>query len=107
MIQDVIYFFPEGHPSDRVGGTTLRYFDTGARVWKVVFFAPARNAAISLTGGVEGDRILLRGLDVDGSQLRWSFNNMSPTSMTWRGEISPDGGKTWRLEQEMQLHRRP
>lgn len=59
-----------------------------------------------LRGGTEGDRIVLLGQDVDGSALRWSFNDIQQNSFSWRGEISADGGKTWRTEQEMMLKRR-
>jgi hypothetical protein len=106
MIQDVIYFFPAGKPEERVGGTTLRFYDTRVKQWRVTFFAPARNAVISLVGGREGDRIVLRGTDVDGSALRWSFNDIKSDSLYWKGEVSSDRGKTWRVEQEMHLTRR-
>lgn len=105
MLQDAIYFNDQSSAGHRIGGTTLRFFDSAADTWRVVFFAPARNAVISLTGDAVGERILLNGIDVDGAKLRWSFIDVSGTSFVWRGEISHDGGKAWRLEQEMHLHR--
>jgi hypothetical protein len=106
MMQDVIYFFPEGRPDQRVGGTTLRLYDSQAKQWRVTFFAPSRNAIVSLAGGIVGDRIILLGTDVDGATLRWSFNDIKPDSFHWLGEISTDGGKHWKVEQEMRLTRR-
>ena len=107
IVQDVIYFFPAGRPAERDGGTTLRFYDTQAKQWRAYFFAPSRNAVIALAGGTAGnDRIVLHGTDVDGSLLRWSFNDIKPDSLYWKGEISHDGGKTWRIEQEMHLTRR-
>jgi len=106
MVQDVIYFFPEGRPADRVGGTTLRMYDTQRHQWRVTFFRPSRNAIISLVGGPVGSRIVLLGTDTDGSPLRWSFNDIASNSFSWLGEISADGGKTWRVEQKMHLTRR-
>jgi hypothetical protein len=106
MVQDVIYFFPEGRPAERAGGTTLRMYDTQRKQWRVTFFSPARNTIISLAGGAVGARIVLLGTDTDGSALRWSFNDIAPHSFSWLGEISSDGGKTWRVEQKMQLTRR-
>jgi hypothetical protein len=106
MVQDVIYFFPDGRPAERAGGTTLRMYDTQLKQWRVTFFSPARNAIISLAGGAVGDRIVLLGTDTDGSPLRWSFNDIAPGSFSWLGEISSDGGETWRVEQEMRLTRR-
>jgi hypothetical protein len=105
MLQDAIYFNNQSSAGHRIGGTTLRFFDSAANTWRVVFFAPARNAVISLTGDVIGERIILNGIDVDGAKLRWSFNDITQASFVWRGEISYDDGKTWRLEQEMHLHR--
>ncbi|RUL79840.1 hypothetical protein [Dyella choica] len=105
ILQDVIDFFAAGQSAERDGGTTLRFYDTQTRQWRVYFFAPARNAVIALAGGAEGNRIVLRGNDVDGSLLRWSFNDIKPDSLYWKGEISHDGGKSWRIEQEMHLTR--
>jgi uncharacterized protein len=106
MMQDVIYFFSDGNPRERTGGTTLRMYDAEHKEWRVNFYAPARNAIISLAGGQVGNRIVLHGIDTDGSLLRWSFNDMTRESFRWVGEISSDGGKTWRMEQEMLLRRR-
>lgn len=105
ILQDVIYFFPDERPTERDGGTTLRFYDTQTKQWRVYFFAPSRNAVIALAGGADGDRIVLHGIDVDGSLLRWSFNDIKQDSLYWKGEISHDGGKTWRVEQEMHLTR--
>jgi hypothetical protein len=87
-------------------GTTLRFYDTKLGKWRIVWIAPPTGNVAMLTGGAVGDRIVLEGVDVDGSPFRWSFNNIRPDSFVWRGEISADGGKTWRLEQEMRLKRR-
>jgi len=72
-----------------------------------LWIPPASGKVIALRGGTEGDHIVLFGQDVDGSTLRWSFNDIQQNSFSWRGEISADGGKTWRTEQEMMLKRRP
>jgi len=55
---------------------------------------------------LEGDRIVLRGTDVDGYPIRWSFNEIKPESFVWRGEKSRDDGKTWKLEEEHHMKRR-
>lgn len=36
----------------------------------------------------------------------WTFNDIQPDSFVWRGEISDDGGASYRLEQEMRCRRR-
>ena len=108
VLQDVLFFYPKGErPRDEElrGGTTLRLFDPKAREWQVSWFAALRGEVIHLRGGAEGERVVLRGLDVDGAALRWSFNDISNDSFRWLGETSSDGGATWRVEQEMQLKR--
>lgn len=111
MIQDAIYFYPDGPaPADPLqwkGGTTLRLFDPRTGDWQVSFFAASRAEVIHLRGGAQGPRIVLHGVDVDGSALRWSFNDIGPSSFRWLGETSADGGRHWRVEQEMHLRRRP
>ena len=44
--------------------------------------------------------------DTDGSEMRWSFNDIRPDSFVWRGEVSHDGGKTWWLQEEHHMKRR-
>ena len=101
--QDVIV---EHHGNERIArGTTLRFYDVKAGKWRIVWIAPPTGNVAKLEGGVSGDRIVLNGIDVDGEPFRWSFSNILPTSFLWRGEMSPDQGKTWRLEQEMHLTR--
>jgi hypothetical protein len=102
--QDVIV---EHHGRDRIArGTTLRFYDAKSGKWRIVWIAPPTGNVVTLKGGAVGDRIVFEGRDVDGSPFRWSFNDIRHDSFLWRGEISPDGGKTWRLEQEMHLTRR-
>ncbi len=105
-LQDIWITYPKRPNDERSIGTSVRFFDTRARVWRVVFVAPAFGLLNSLQGGAEGDRIVLRGQDGDGSSLRWSFNDIQADSFTWRGETSRDGGKTWRLEEEHHMKRR-
>ena len=101
--QDVII---EHHGNERIArGTTLRFFDAKLGKWRIVWIAPPTGNVAKLAGGGVDDRIVLEGIDVDGSPFRWSFNDIRPNSFLWRGEISQDGRKTWRLEQEMHLTR--
>lgn len=110
VMQDALYFYPRGQrpalAADLRGGTTVRLYDPRAQQWRVSWFAALRGEVIHLQGGPEGERIVLRGLDVDGALLRWSFNDLAATHFRWLGETSSDGGATWRVEQEMHLTRR-
>jgi hypothetical protein len=105
-IQDLWITYPKEGEKERGIGTSIRFFDDASRTWRVLFVNPRYGAVLSVQGGLEGDRIVLRGQDTDGSQLRWSFNDIKDDSFTWRGEKSRDGGKTWRREEEHQMRRR-
>ncbi len=106
-LQDLWITYPKPGETERGIGTSIRFFDDKSRSWRVVFVSPKHGAVLTVQGGVEGDRIVLMGQDADGGQLRWSFNEIKADSFTWRGEKSRDGGKTWRLEEEHHMKRRP
>jgi hypothetical protein len=104
VMQDLII---EGDlASGRQRGTSLRFFETKSRQWRVEWIPPRSGAVVILHGGAKGDRIELLGADVDGAKLRWTFNDIRPNSFLWRGETSSDGGTSWRVEQVMRLSRR-
>jgi hypothetical protein len=106
-IQDVWMGFKRGRsPGLRRMGTSLRFFDPKRNEWRVIFIVPASGKVIYLRGRELQDRIVLHGVDVDGASLRWSFNNIESNSFLWRGEVSRDAGKSWRVEQIMQLRRK-
>ncbi len=106
-IQDLWITYPAKGETERGIGTSIRFFDGKSRTWRVVFVNPKYSALLTVQGGVEGDRIVLRGRDNDGSLIRWSFNDIRDDSFTWRGEKSRDEGKTWILEEEHHMRRRP
>jgi hypothetical protein len=105
-VQDIWITYPKEAGKERGIGTSVRFFDTKSKMWRVIFVSPAYGALITVQGGTEGDRIVLRGVDDEGSMLRWSFNDIKADSFTWRGETSRDGGKTWKLEEEHHMKRR-
>lgn len=105
-LQDIWIGYPKSSNDERTIGTSVRFFDSKSKLWRVVFVAPAFGVLTLLQGGAEGDRIVLRGRDSDGSSLRWSFNEIKTDSFVWRGETSRDGGKTWRLAEEHHMKRR-
>lgn len=106
-LQDVWISYPkDGTAAERRIGTSVRFFDAKAGTWRVAWIAPADGGIVTLAGGAEGERIVLLGRDSDGSSLRWSFNEIRPDTFVWRGEVSRDGGKTWRLAEEHRMRRR-
>jgi hypothetical protein len=97
--------------SERTIGTSLRFFDRKARLWRVTWIAPRDGAVLQLEGGpVAQDgapKIVLNGKDADGSLTRWTFNDLQPDAFIWRSENSHDGGRTWAMQEEHRLKRRP
>jgi hypothetical protein len=105
-LQDIWITYPTDAQKDRTMGTSIRFFDTTLKQWRVLFVSPRSGYVVTVQGGLEGGRIVLRGTDVDGYPIRWSFNEIKPASFVWRGEKSRDGGKTWKLEEEHHMKRR-
>jgi hypothetical protein len=106
-LQDLFITYPAKGEKERRIGTTFRFFDTALKQWRIVFISPQFNYVVTVQGGVEGDRIVLRGTDsTDGAPIRWSFNDIKSDSFVWRGEKSHDDGKTWKLEEEHHMTRR-
>src|SRR5438874_197744 len=66
-VQDLWIGYPSDAAKERSIGTSLRYFDAKAGLWNVVFVNPQFGAALQVRGGLEGDRIVLRGEDADGA----------------------------------------
>ena len=106
-IQDIWISYPTGPGKERGLGTTVRFFDARSKTWRIIFVNPTYGALIEMKGGEEGGRIVLRGVDDEGSTLRWTFNDITANAFVWRGEKSRDGGKTWKLEEEHHMTRRP
>ncbi|HEY3143166.1 MAG TPA: DUF1579 family protein [Acidimicrobiales bacterium] len=104
-IQDVLVFgAPDGGtPTGR--GSTLRYFDPRADLWHVYWLGSATGTIVRLHGSPSADDIVLEGDDVDGSPLRWMFRDVTADRFHWTGHASDDGGRSWRLEQEMDARR--
>jgi hypothetical protein len=105
-LQDVWITYPEGPRTEREIGTSVRYYDTKLKQWRVVFVDPAAGDLAIVTGGAVGNRIVLGSRSSDGTVRRWSFNDIQPNSFVWRGEKSQDDGKTWRLYAEYHMKRR-
>jgi hypothetical protein len=86
-------------------GSTLRIFDPRTDGWRIQWTEPVLQAYLSQIGRAEGEDIVQLGKDEDGNDTRWSFRDITPTSFLWRGELSSDGGKTWRKVVEFTARR--
>jgi hypothetical protein len=86
-------------------GTSIIFYDSKRQGWTEVWIYPAQGMTTIMNGDAVDGRIVLTGRDQDGAMLRWSFNDLQTNSFVWRGEISNDEGKTWRLQGENHIHR--
>jgi hypothetical protein len=105
-LQDIWITYPAKGEKERKLGTSVRFFDTALKRWRVVFASPQFNYLVTVQGGADGDRIVLTGVDSDGAPIRWSFNDIKADSFVFHGEKSHDDGRTWKLEEEHYMTRR-
>lgn len=82
-------------------GATLRFYDPKIDAWRSTWHGPVRGIVWPFIAQAEGEEMVLARAEDDGALIRWIFSRIEPTSFHWRAVRSNDGGKTWRLEQEM------
>jgi hypothetical protein len=110
-LQDVLIFPALAPPESALTrehriGTSLRFYDSEAEIWRVVWINPSTGTMYKLTGGRIEDEILLEGDPNDGEPTKWIFSKITRSSFLWRGLVSGDNRATWRLIQEMRARRR-
>lgn len=88
-------------------GTTLRIHEPATGAWRVAWFNPVTGAETHLVGRRVGSEVVQEGRLADGTQVRWSFVDLTAVSFTWRGEVSADDGLTWRVDAEFFCTRAP
>ena len=111
-IQDVWVVPPRGAQragdaaaNGHVFGTTLRVYDPRIDMWQIQWTDPVTQTYLAMVGRKEGSDIVQLGKSPDGNLIRWSFRDITPQSFRWRGEVSVDGGATWRLDVEFLARR--
>jgi hypothetical protein len=102
-LQDVWIQFPKPG-EDRFIGTTLRFYDPDRKKWRVTWISAIAKAVTVLEGGEEDGRIALY-TDTPKGRVRWTFSDITDKDFVWRGEISADGGKSWRLYEDHRMYR--
>src|SRR5262249_39628142 len=86
-------------------GASVRVYDREIGAWRVNWFNPVSGARNVLIGRRQGADIVQEGINDEGRKIRWSFNDITPTSFRWLGESLEPDGKTWRLEAEFRARR--
>ena len=97
--------------SKPIKGFSLRYFDTSRGKWLLWLNWPGENSSGSsgLSGSFRhgrGDFYSERPGQDGGTVIsRYSFNDITPTSLRWDDAFSSDGGETWRHQWRMEFSR--
>jgi hypothetical protein len=86
-------------------GTTLRVYDPRIDGWQVQWSDPVTQNFLQMIGREQGSDIVQLGTAPDGHLIRWSFLEITRDSFLWRGEISADGGSSWRKVTEFRARR--
>lgn len=81
-------------------GTTLRFFDPERKTWRIIWINPVTGAVNSLAARKEGSAIVQEGVNDDGHRIRWTFAEIARDSFHWVGDLSKDGGVTWKTQAE-------
>jgi hypothetical protein len=87
-------------------GTTLRIYDPALDAWRIQWCDPATQFYAQQIGRAEGADIVQIGELPAGGKLRWRFTGIRPDSFHWIGDVSADGGATWRVQVEIFARRR-
>ncbi len=95
-----------------IKGYSLRYWNVGAGHWELWLNWPGMNRSATgapLTGAFRHGRgeFFARGRTADGGAriTRYTFSDISPTSLRWDDAVSTDGGRTWSANWIMEFTR--
>lgn len=92
--------------ADPVGyGTTIRFYDPKIDAWRVTWHGVLNGVVYRFLARRVGSEIVMEGEDL-GEPSRWIFSDIAPDSFRWRAVSSPDGGKSWVLDQAMVVRRK-
>lgn len=86
--------------------TTLRMYDPAIDAWHIIWVNPPGGYVTRQLARKVGDEIVqMADIDASGSLIRWVYRDIAADSFRWCNERSMDGGKSWRLTQEMRARR--
>ncbi len=104
-VQDIWSAVEGNPPRETPVGTTIRFPNADGETWTSLWIAPDRHLLRRFLARGVGDEIVLATTKEDGNPEHWIFSEITPSSFRWRAEDSSDGGKTWRLTEEMRIRR--
>ncbi|MEU3075178.1 hypothetical protein [Streptomyces laurentii] len=95
-----------GRAPDQECGLCVRIWDPGLQLWRFTFHGTAHGDVVQMYARRIGDEIVMERA-VGGDLVRWTFGAVTDDTFHWRNERSSDGGRTWRLDQEVDARRAP
>jgi hypothetical protein len=87
-------------------GTTLRIYDPALDAWHIQWSDPVTQFYTQQIGRREGPDIVQLGELPNGATLRWRFTEIRADSFHWIGDVSSDGGKTWKVQVDIFARRK-
>jgi len=93
-----------------IKGYSLRYYRPDRDAWELWLNWPSanRSGSSSLEGGFRHGRgeFFAGGPNASGEQVtRYTFSDITPTSLRWDDGVSMDGGRSWRENWRMEFSR--
>lgn len=104
-VQDVWLGCRRGEKKMALFGTTIRFYDSKIDAWRSTWLSPLKGLVQMFIGRKIDNKIVLELQNTDCYPERWIFSEIAPASFRWHSEETHDGGKTWLLTEEMQIHR--
>jgi hypothetical protein len=96
---------PQMEKTCNMYGTTLRVWDASIQAWRVTWINAVTGSRDELIGRWSGKDIVQVGARANGTPIRWVFNQITPNSFRWTGEVLEADGHTWRPEGEFLARR--
>ncbi|WP_369142173.1 hypothetical protein [Streptomyces sp. R44] len=94
----------EGRDPDQECGLCVRIWDPRLQLWRFTFHGTAHGDQVHMYARRIDDEIVMERA-AGGDLVRWTFADITADSFHWRNERSTDGGRTWRLDQEVDARR--
>ncbi len=105
-IQDVWITYQDNPPRVVPVGTTIRFYEARIDAWRSIWISPKHGVIQTFVARRVGDEIVLEGRTGEGFPEHWTFSEITPNSFRWRSVESHDNQRTWKLTEEMRVHRR-
>ena len=103
-VQDVWSAIEGDPPTENAVGTTIRFYDRERDTWTSLWIAP-KYGVLARFAVKEAESEIVLETHEDGYPERWIFSEITPAAFRWRAEESHDDGRTWKLTEEMRIHR--